>query len=66
MKRLLQLYSERRVGDRFLFEDNTVIMVYRFTHQQYVLPAFLTLRMFALELIKKRLIAEDEHVISFR
>ena len=36
------------------------------THQPYFLPTFLTLRVFALELIRKRLTAENENFISFR
>ena len=66
MKIMLQLSPKIRVGDWFLSEYNTVISVYRFTHQPYVLPAFLTLSMFSLELIRKRLTAKNEKFISFR
>ena len=47
MKKLLQLSPERRVGDWFLSMNNTVIRVYGFIHQLYVLLTFLTLKMFA-------------------
>ena len=53
MKELLELSPERRVGDWFLSEHNTVIRVYRFSHQPYILLAFLRVRVFALELIRK-------------
>ena len=35
-------------------------------HQQYILPAFLTINIFSLELIKQRLTIEEEHILSFR
>ena len=63
MKSMLQLSPERRIGDWFLSEDHTVIRVYRFTNQPYVLPEFLTLRMFSLDLIRQRLTVEDEHFL---
>ena len=66
MKESLQLSLERRVGDWFLSEHNIVIRVYGFPHQPYVLPEFLTMRVFALELIRKMLIVEDEHFLSFK
>ena len=66
MKKLLQLSPKRRVGDWFLSKENTMIRVYGFTHRPYVLLVFLTLRMFALDLIRKRLTTEDEHFLSFR
>ena len=66
MKTLLQLSPERRVGDWFLSEYSTVIRVCGFTHQPYVLLMFLKLRMFTLEVIRKRLTTKDEHFISFR
>ena len=52
MKFFSHLSHERRVGYWFLCEYSTVIRVYGFTHQPYVLPTFLTLRVFALELIR--------------
>ena len=47
-------------------EEGIVVRVYGFVHQSYVLPTFLTPRIFALELIKKELIVENEHFINFR
>ena len=66
MKELLQLSPERRVGDWFLSEHNIVIRVYGFPHQPYVLPEFSTMRVFAVELIRQRLIVEDEHFLSYK
>ena len=40
--------------------------LYGVFHQPYRLPAFLTLRVFALELIRQRLIVENENFPSFR
>ena len=66
MKEILQFSPERRVRDLFLSEHGTMIRVYGFIHQTYILPVFLTLRVFSLELIRQRLIVEDEHFSSFK
>ena len=66
MKELLQLSPERRVGDWFLSEHNNVIRVYGFSYQPYVPPTFLSMRVFALELIRQRLIVEYEHFLSYK
>ena len=66
MKEMLQFSPERRIGDRFLSEYDTMIRLYGFVNQPYILPASLTIRVFALELIRKRLIVENEHFLNFR
>ena len=66
MKESLQLSPERRLGDWFLSEHNIVIMVYGFANQPYVLPTLLTMRVFALEFIRQRIMVEDEHFPSFK
>ena len=66
MKEILQLSPERRIGDWFLSKHGTMIRVYGFVHQPYILPAFLTMRVFALEIIRQKLIVEDEHFLSFK
>ena len=66
MKELLQLSPERRVGDWFLSEHNIVIRVYGFAHQPYFLLAFFTVRVFALELIRQRLLVEYEQLLRFK
>ena len=35
-------------------------------HQLYILPAFLTTRIFSLEFFRKRLTVEGEHILNFR
>ena len=42
MKSMLQSSPERRVEDWFPLENSTMIGVYGFNHQLYVLPVFLT------------------------
>ena len=66
IKELLQLSPERRVGDWFLSEHNTVIRVYGFYHHPYVMPTFFTVRVLALELIRQRLIVQDEHFLTYK
>ena len=66
MKEFLQFSPDKRIGDWFLLEEHTIFRVYGFTHEPYILPAFLTPRMFALENIIKNLIVENEHFINFR
>ena len=66
MKEILQFSLERRIGDWFLSEHGMVIKVYGFVHEPYILPTFLTLRVFSLDLFRKRLIVEGEHFRSFK
>ena len=75
MKEILQFSPYRRIGDWFLLEENTIIRVYSFTHEpygysftheRYILPSFLTPRLFSLELIRHKLIVENEHFINFK
>ena len=63
---MLQFSPERRIGDLFLMEEGIVIGFYVFFHQPYILHAFLTPRIFSLELIRKKLIVENEHFINFK
>ena len=66
MKESLQFSPDKRIGDWFLLEEHTIIRVYGFTHEPYILPAFLTPIIFPLDLIRKKLIVENEHFINFR
>ena len=63
---MLQLYPSKRIGDWFLTESKTLIRLYGFVHQPYILPAFLKISIFSLELIRQRLTIEEEHILSFR
>ena len=54
------------IGDWFLIEFGTIIRLYGFVHQPYILPAFLTTKFFSLELIRQRLTIEEEHFLNSR
>ena len=47
-------------------EEGTIIRVYGFVHQPYILPSFLNPRIFSLELIRHKLIVLNEHFINFK
>ena len=66
MKYMLQFSLEKRIRDWFLLEEGTVIRVYGFVYQPYILPPFLTPKIFSLELIRKNLIMENEQFINFK
>ena len=66
MKEILHFSPERRREDWLIYEHGKVIRVYGFVHQPYILPTFFTVRVFALELIRQRLIVEDEHFLSYK
>ena len=55
---------EDYVGDWFLFEDYTIIIVYGFEIPPYRLPTFLTPIRFALEVLRKRLHSNSLHFTS--
>ena len=66
MKLMLQSSLEDRIGDWFLYKDFTILKVYGFTGEPYRLPVFLTPRIFALEFMRQRLCAEEEHFGAFQ
>ena len=66
MKETLHFSLERRIGDWFLYEYGTMIRLYEFFHQPYILPSFLTMRIFSRELIRKQLIVEYDHFPNFK
>ena len=66
MKEMLQLSPSKMIGYCFLIEFETVIRLYGFVHQPYVLPTFLTIRIFSLEFLRHKLTVEEEHILSFR
>ena len=55
----------RELETSFFFEQGTVIRLYGLVHQPYILPAFFTLIVFALELIRQKLILENQHFFNF-
>ena len=66
MEEMLQFDPDRRLVDWFLLKEHTIIRVYGFVHESYILPAFLTPDIFTLEFIRQKLIVENEHFLSLR
>jgi hypothetical protein len=64
MRSYLQPNPENRVGDWVLFMHSTVIWVYGCHESPYLLPIFLTPRIFSLEFIRQRIISETEHFLK--
>jgi hypothetical protein len=64
MRISLQPNSKSRVGDWILFIQSTVIWVYSYREGPYLLPVFLTPKIFALEFIRQRIISETEHFLK--
>ena len=63
MEEVLQISRDITIGDWFLLKEHTIIRVYGFVHEPYILPAFLTPRIFALEFIRKNIIVENEYFL---
>ena len=66
MKEMLQLSPSKMIGDWFLSEFETIIRLYGFVHQPYILPAFLKTSIFSLEFLRQKLTVEEEHILKFR
>ena len=66
MEEMLEFSPDIRVGDWFLLKEHTIIKVYGFVHEPYILLTFLTPKILALEFIRHKLIMENEHFLSFR
>ena len=66
MEEALQFAPNRKTGEWFLLEEHTIIRVYGFSHEPYILPTFLTPRVFSLEFIRHNLIVENENFVSFK
>jgi hypothetical protein len=64
MRIYLQPNPENRVGGWVLFMHSTMIWVYDFHESPYLLPIFLTPRIFSLEFIGERIISETEHFLK--
>lgn len=47
-----------------MFKDHTTIRVYGFTGAPYILPSFMTSRVFSLEYIRQRLFTKDEQFLK--
>ena len=66
MRQMLQLSKVKKIGDWFLSKFGTTIRMYGFVHLPYILPAFLTPKVFFLELIWQKLMVEEEHFLNFK
>jgi hypothetical protein len=64
MRSNLQRNPENKVGDWVLFMHSTVVWVYGCHDSPYLLPIFLTPRVFSLEFTKQRIISETEHFLK--
>jgi hypothetical protein len=64
MKSYLQPNPKNRVGHWVFFIHSTVIWVYGYQGGPYLLPIFLTPRVFSLEFIRQRIIFEIEHFLK--
>ena len=51
------------VGDWFCFKDYTLIRVYGFEGEPFRLPKFTSRRLFAIEFLRQRLVAENDNFI---
>ena len=66
MKQMLQLSKSKKIGDWFLSDFGITIRLYGFIHPPHILPAFLTPKIFYLELIRQKLMVEEEHFLNFK
>ena len=66
MREILKFSPKRRIKDWFLSKHDIVIRLYGFVHQPFILHAFLTPRVFSLEMIRQRIIVENENFLNFR
>jgi hypothetical protein len=62
-KKLLQLSPDKRVGDWYIFEHHTEIRIYGCQLCPFLLPVFLTPRIFSLEYVRKRLNSDEIHFV---
>ena len=62
---LSQASTEKRTGDFFMSEYGTVIRLYGFTQSPYMLPSFLTPRVFSMEFTRQKLFIEIEHFLKY-
>ena len=66
MEEILQFSLDRRIGDWFLLKEHTIIRLYGFVHETYIMPTLLTPRIFSLEFIRQKINVENEYLLSFR
>jgi len=54
------------VGDWFCFQDYTLIRIYGFEGEPFILPKFITRRFFSLGFLRQRLIAENDNFVKHK
>jgi hypothetical protein len=64
MKISLQPNLENRVADLMLFTHSTIIWVYGYQEGPYLLPIFLTPRVFSIEFIRQRIILKTKNFLK--
>ena len=57
-------FSTEPIGDWFMFRDHMIIRVYCFIGTPYILPAFMTSSLFALEYIRQRLVTKKKQLLK--
>ena len=58
---LREILNPDLIGDWFLAKNFSLVRVFGFTGSPYVLPIFLTTSVFALEVMRQRILADREH-----
>lgn len=53
-------------GDWYLFENHTILRIYGFEDEPYLLPTFLTPKIYALEFIRWRFATNYEHFAKYK
>lgn len=64
LKDLLQVSPNTKTRDWYIFKNDILIKIYGFEGQTYLLPAFLTPRVYALEFIRQRLASNELDFVS--
>lgn len=64
IKKVLQLSNQSKTRDSYLYQNHTEIRVYGSQLVPYMLPKYLSMRLFALEYIRKNLNSNEIHFIS--
>ena len=60
------LKQQEGIGDCFLMQKFSIIMVYGFLVSPFMLPVYLTPLVFTLDFIRKRIFANEEHFTMHR
>ena len=64
IQRVLHLSDQAKIGDWYLYQNHTEIMVYGCEMPPYRFPKYLPMWIFALEYIRKMVNSDDIHFVS--